>query len=698
MTPQQPSSRRDGEGRTPKSTANGVASGRGAARTSRPAAGLNGAVNSRPGGSRPGQARPSQNRSSQNRPAQHRLQAGFRQQSGRRRKRSWRFPLANSKRRLNILALCMMLALGLCVARALQLQVLDSRAYAAKAALQLQRTQVLVPVRGQIMDRNGTVLATSEPAVMVIADPYMIATNGVDPKVTMGKGQRAAAAAAPGVISTVLAKYLGGKPEDYTASLTAKVKGKPDQLSQYEIIKKKVPAWTYAQLAAELAKGGRVDGYKVDAWYGIFKADDPIRVYPSGDVAANVVGFMHSDGTPGGGLELSLDSQLKGIPGRESYESSAYGRIPLANSTLTPAVNGASYTTTLDSAMQLFAQNALAKQVQATGAKSGSAIVMNVKTGEILAAATAPSFNANELNKAKTENMGNRLATNPYEPGSVEKVLTMAALADQGLVTPDTKVVVPPQIKSGSGYVKDAEDHGTWYLTARGVIAESSNIGMIELARLMDKAKLAEYLQSFGYGKTTGNKMPGEAAGTLPPATMPDYTRDQIAFGQGLSVTALQITAAVAAIANGGVYNQPTLLKSAVDGNGKPIALPTPQSHRVVSQKAADDVLDMMEAVITQVGSGKRQIANYRMAGKSGTAQAVVNGKYNGYVASFVGVAPVEDPQIVVYVVLDHPVNGHQGSQVALPVVQELMQLALPRYGVKPSTTEPRKETIFWQK
>lgn len=607
-----------------------------------------------------------------------------------------RFPVANSGRRLRILIGLVTLSLLLLIGRAFQLQALESQSYAVAAAKQMTRTQELQPARGEILDRNGRVLATSEPAVKVIADPSIIATNGVDPRLTLSASQQAAAQAAPGAIAAVLAKYLGGAPGDYLKYLTAK-QPNSSKYSMYQVVKTKVPAWTYVQIANDLAKGGEVDGHKVSSWYGIHKEDDPIRVYPAGAVASNVLGFMRGDGTAGGGLEYALNDSLSGIPGRESYEVAAYGRIPLGNSTLTPAVNGTSYTLTIDSEMQLLAQNAISAQVKKTAAKSGEAIVMNVKTGEVLAMATTPGFDPNNLQKADAADLGNGAVTSPYEPGSVEKVLTMASLADQGLVTADTHVVVPPRIASGGGYIHDVYSHGTVNMTARGVIANSSNIGMTELARTMSKQSFIDHLQAFGLGRPTGIGLPGESGGTLPSADMPDYTRDQIAFGQGVSVTAIQMASAVAAIANGGVYNPPTILKAAVDGSGNPVALPAPEPRRVVSQQAASQVLDMMESVITQIGGGTREIPNYRMAGKSGTAEIASDGAKNGYTASFVGVAPVENPQILVYVVINKPIHGTEGGVIAVPVVKQLMQLALPRYGVAPSTTPPRKEPLTFK-
>lgn len=580
--------------------------------------------------------------------------------------------------------------------RAFQLQAYDAQAYAAKAATQMTRTQELLPTRGEILDRNGEVLASSEPAVKVIADPSIIATNGVDPRVTLSASQRTVAEAAPGRIAAILAQYLGGSAGDYLPKLTA-TQPKSKAYSQYQVIKSQVPSWTYVQLTQALDAGGTVDGITVGTWYGIYKEDDPVRIHPQGPIASNVVGFTNSQGQGLAGLEYALNGSLKGTSGRETYETSAYGRIPLGNSTLTPAVNGTSYTLTIDAEMQAMAQSALTSQIRASGAEDGTAIVMNVKTGEVLAMASAPGFDPNNLNAADPSNTGNRAVTDTYEPGSVEKILTMATLADDGLVTPDTRVLVPSQIESGGGYIHDDFPHGTLQYTARGIVAESSNIGTVLLTRQVDKTSLIDHLKSFGLGSPTGIGLPGESSGSIPTATMPDYTRDQIAFGQGLSVTAIQMAAAVAGIVNGGVYNAPTIIKSAVDGNGNPVQIPRQAPRRVISKQASADVLDMMESVITQIGGGTRQIPNYRMAGKSGTAEIASDGAKNGYTASFVAVAPVEDPQILVYVVINHPTRQTQGSDVSLPVVRELMEQALPRYGVTPSTTPARHEPLTFQ-
>ncbi|MEO7587267.1 MAG: penicillin-binding protein 2 [Arachnia sp.] len=581
-----------------------------------------------------------------------------------------------------------------CVGRAFQLQAIDAHAFAAEASTKMLSTRDLPATRGSITDRNGVVLAATEPAMRITVDPDMVNSNGADKRYPMSDKKQAAGKAAPRAVATILANRLGGTPEDYLDVLQKKKKGDDKEFSRYEIVAKQVPASLWSDIQSDMRKG--VDGDGKRPWFGLFAASDPMRTYPNGRLASNVLGFVNGEGKGVAGLEGVLEDELDGEPGQSMYDASRYGRIPLGTNVLTPPTDGISYETTLDGDLQWLSEQALADGMATSGAKTGIAIVMNVKNGEILALANGPSFNPAELGGVEAGDLGNRAVTDAYEPGSVQKVLTIAALADAGLVTPDTHVVVPPQIASGSRFVRDAFSHGTINLTARGVIAQSSNIGTIDLARRIPKDKLSTYLKDFGLGSKPNSGLPGETSGSVPGGDMPDYTRDQISFGQGLSVSAVQMSAAVAGVVNGGIYHQPSILKSATRADGTPVELPQPVERRVISEEASGVTRDVMEAVIAQMGNGKRTIPGYRTAGKSGTAQRF-DPKckcYNGYTASFVGVAPAEDPQLLVYVVLDQPNNGNLGSQLALPVVNNILQAALPRYNVLPSTTPAPDEPL----
>lgn len=605
--------------------------------------------------------------------------------TARRYRRSWQLSLGRSALRIRVAMVIVALFIALCGGRAFQLQAIDAEAFAEQAADQMQSATVLPATRGTITDRNDVVLAATEPAMRIIADPDMIMSNGADKRYPMSESQQAEAKAAPAAVAEILATHLGGRPSDFLPILTTK---KDDgTLSRYEIVDKQVPAAKWIEIDAAMRAG--VDGDGERRWHGLRAESNPIRTYPNRSLASNVVGFVNGEGLGVAGLENALQDELDGDPGQSVYDSSRYGRIPLGTNVLIPPVDGNNYSLTIDNDLQLISEQALAEGMKKAGAKTGIALALNVNTGEILAMANGPSFDSSAPGNAEVGDMGNRAVTDALEPGSVQKVLTMAALADAGLVSPDTHVVIPPRIASGGGFVTDAFSHGTINLTARGVIAQSSNIGTIGLTRRMPKEELAGYLRDFGLGSKPGSGLPGETPGSVPGDDMADYTRDQISFGQGLSVSAVQMAAAVSAAVNGGVYHQPTIIKSATGPDGTPIELPVPAERRVISEQASDDVVDMMEAVITGVGGGSRAIPGYRTAGKSGTAQRF-DPKckcYNGFTSSFVGVAPAEDPQVLVYVVLDQPTNGNLGSELALPVVNNVLQAALPRYNVLPSTT-----------
>ncbi len=598
-----------------------------------------------------------------------------------------RLPVGSPKKRLRFAMLVLALVATLLASRAIVVQGLDSAAYAAKAAAQMSVSRTIVPNRGTITDRYGEVLASSQPAVTVVADPTQIATNG-KLATSMTEKDKVKAAGAPSAIADVLVTYLGGNHDAYVTLLTT-----PN--TKYVVIAKQVQAYTYLEIADKLSTMGYV---------GLYRETAAVRTYPNGTLASNVLGFVRENdngvGQVGaGGMEFTYNMQLSGVAGSEAYETSPNGRIPTGQNVLVPAQDGVTYTLTLDSGLQYMVERRLQETVDQAQATSGIAIVMNVKTGELLSLANYPSFDSNSPGTAEAANLGNRAITDAYEPGSVQKVLTMAALTDSGSITPDTKVVVPKEVISGGKPIKDAFPHQTINLTARGVVANSSNIGTVLLTRQLDKSTLVTYLKAFGLGSTTGLGLPGEATGSLPSTSLADNTRDQIAFGQGLSVTAVQEAAAVAGIVNGGVYNSPTIIKSAQTTDGKAVVVPQSTSRRVISETSSSMVLDMMESVVaSKVGASRFPIEGYRTAAKSGTAERIdpTCKCYSGYVASFVGVAPVEDPQILVYVVVDRPQGQFQGSQVAAPAYKDIMRIALQRYGVTPSTAAAPVKPIDW--
>ncbi len=578
-----------------------------------------------------------------------------------------RIPLAHGPRRLRIVLVVMAISLSLCAGRLLQLQGFDSSFYATASAEQLTKTLPLLPSRGDITDRNGLVLASTEAAVAVTADPVLTTPKAFQ-------------------IATVLSAYLHLDSYRLYTLLT-----KPN--TRFVYLAKKVPALTYSKIAAELTS---------KKLYGVFRESDPIRTYPGGSVAASVVGYVDASGKGKAGLERSMNAELAGVEGKEIYESAPNGsKIPLGTTSVTPAVNGINYQLTIDSELQWMAERRIAAQVKAMKADSGFAITMNVKTGEILAMANAPTFDSADPAAANTKDQGaNRAIADLYEPGSVEKILTSAALLDSHNTTVESRVKIPERLSSGGRSIKDSFSHGTLYYLMRGVIAKSSNIGTILMTRLMDKQRLHNYLASFGLGSRTGVELPNEVSGILPKGDMQNLTRDQIAFGQAVSVTGVQEAAAISGIINGGVYNPPTVIKSSTDTTGNAIPVDRRQARTIISPEASAGVRDLMRAVVdTPNGQKNLVLENYQTGGKTGTAQRPDEkcGCYKGYVTSYVGFAPLNDPQILTYVVVNNPRAGDTGTSVAAPVYKDIMNFALPRYDVAPNTTRLKAKPIEYR-
>lgn len=565
--------------------------------------------------------------------------------------------------------------------RLLQVQAFDVDGDALAAAQKLQDTRVLPAERGEITDALGNPLVTTETAFAITADPTL--TNPMETDEESGVSYPAENNQVI-AIAAIMAEHLGGSMEDYLPALTK-------QDTRFAYVAKKVPAATYAAIVDDLNEIGA---------NGIFREVDSIRSYPNGSLAANILGFVGYEGDGLAGLEYQLNKQLKGTPGRELYDRAPDGnRIPLGAHGKTPAVDGVDYQLTIDSDVQFMAEQALSKQISKVQAESGIAIVMDVKTGQVVAMATAPGYDPSVPGKGDPADMGNRAVQMSYEPGSVQKVLTLAAVMDAGLADRDTRVIVPGSVQVGDAPVKDVWSHGTIHLTTRGIIAKSSNIGTILLARQMSTDKFHGKLADFGLGAPTGIELPGESAGMLPGPDMASWKRDQISFGQGLSVTAIQEAAAIAGILNGGIYNPPTILKGATDADGNPIDLPRREPRRVVSERTSSVMAEMMEGIL--YNDSNRQhlgLENYRTGGKTGTAERYDSecGCYRGRTTSYAGYAPAEDPRLLTYVVLDDVVKGNSGGATAGPVYRDIMNYALPHVGVTPSTTKPRLGGLDW--
>lgn len=598
--------------------------------------------------------------------------------------RPGRIPLGSSAVRLRALVLVIAIMFSVVAARAVQIQVLSAQEMAKQAASKMTVARDLPAQRGQITDRNGQVLAFTEATVNVVADPTMISTNGKELS-AMRESDRQKAAVAPAEMAAIIARHAGGDAAEIETKLRTTSTTNADGTTtavRWVQLARQIPASTWVELIAELDAGSYV---------GVFRQSNPRRLYPMGSIASNVIGSM-SEGKGLMGLEYSQESLLAGTSGKVTYETSPNGKIPLGNQVLDPAVDGSSIQLTLDSDLQWMVERRLAQRVSEVGGLWGVAVVMDVETGQLLALANVPSFDSNDPGSGQPADMGNRAVEVAVEPGSVQKVLTLSALLDAGLTTPDTSYAIGAKVDVGDHQVSDAFNHGDMNITTRGILVNSSNVGAITAARTMDANELRQYMINFGLGAKTTLGLPGEASGSVPDANMPSYQADSMAFGYGLSVSPVQMAAAVSAIANGGVYTAPSVIAGTTDANGVLTPAATPETRRVISEDAATQMLGMLEQRtihnMQQIG-----VPGYRTGAKTGSARIASGTGYAGrQVASIIGVGPIEDPKILTYVLIARPDTMGAGLGMAGPVYRDIMSLALPRYGVAASAEVPTEQ------
>ncbi|MEV6983171.1 penicillin-binding protein 2 [Sphaerisporangium sp. NPDC051017] len=553
--------------------------------------------------------------------------------------------------------------LSLFAGRLLQLQGLDSKVFQAKAASNRVREEPLPARRGSITDINGDELAVTVEAREIVADPSMVPA-----------GQREQVAA-------LLAPYLGVPKEDIAAKLAL-------AKTQYALLARDVSIGV-AKTVLELKIGGK----KIP---GLFAKPQYQRLYPGNDLAGGVVGFVGDEGGGLAGIEQTYDKLLGGKDGSQTIEKGAAGqRIPMTRTTREEPVAGKGVRLTIDRDVQWAAQQAIARQVKESGARSGSVIVMDVPTGQVVAMANAPEVNLNKWESLPPADLGNRAVSEIFEPGSTNKVITAAAALEAGAVRPETVFEVKDKYQCADRLLSDAHPHGPEHLTFTGIMAESSNVGTLMAAEKVGDQALYNMLKSFGFGARTGGGFYGEEAGLLPKReTWSGSQRCTIAFGQGVSVTALQMASVYQTIANGGVRITPQIVAGTVDGHGRLVPAPPGKRTRVISARTATDISRMLEAAVNADGStgSLAAIKGYRVAGKTGTAMRYDENcrGYCGYTATFVGFTPADAPRLVALAVVQAPKNGHFGGEIAAPVFKEVMTFALKTRKIPPTgTTAP---------
>jgi len=563
-------------------------------------------------------------------------------------------------RRVRFLLLSVLFVFSIFGAQLLRLQALDASPVAS-AALKSRLYVGSVPaLRGDITDANGVVLATSIERRNVTADQTAVPEY-------KKKGVKVGVAGA----AADMAPILGTSEAELSATLTGS--------RRFVYVAKGITPLNWRKIQALGVPG-------------VFSEQTSKRTYPSSGAAASLVGWVGGDGTAGGGLELLLGTRLNGKPGTSTYEQSQDGRIiSTGEQQSTPAVPGRNVRLTINNDLQWFAQNAIAQKVKETQALSATVVVMRVRTAELLAVASYPSFDPNNIATAKG-NLTNKAFGEAFEPGSIAKVMTAAAALQEGVATPATPVVVPNRLPRAGQSFRDSHDHGVEKLTFAGVIAQSSNIGTMMVGEKVPPAILEKYFRSFGVGQKSGIEFPGETPGIF--ARSQDWSGSQrytVMYGQGLAVNAIQTAGVFQTIANGGVRVPPTLVAGIERADGSFSATPRTTPVRVISKPVAKTLSQMLEFVVGDGGTARMaEIPGYRVAGKTGTADRVGdNGRYSGKTASFIGFAPADKPEFVVAVILQNPIRGYFGGSTAGPVFKDVMSYALQEFTVPPTGAAP---------
>jgi cell division protein FtsI (penicillin-binding protein 3) len=564
-------------------------------------------------------------------------------------------------RRLRITLLCTVFALSIFAARLVQLEGLDSATY--RTAADQQQLQVIhfPAVRGDITSSDGTVLAMTVQTETVYADPKLIPM-----------AQR------PGV-----AERLAG-PLRLPAETVLGMLNNPSS-PEYEVLGRNLPV-SVADQIADL----RLPGIDQHASY--------TTTYPSGDLASDVVGFTNNSGLGGSlkgvaGIEEEYNPLLAGRPGSEEVEEGTdHEPIPYTETKLTPTQPSRNIRLTIQADIQWEAEQVCKQRVLQTHARDCSIVVMQPKTGAILAMAQWPTYNPDNVTSvAATTNIG---VANVFAPGSTLKPVTVAAALERGGQTPMSAYTIPYQITMDGKYTfHDAEFHPTVRYTIAGIVANSSNVGMVQVAQHLTPEQQYNYLRAFGLGQVSGLGLPGESSGLLAKPGTPAYYQDnkfEYSFGQGLGVTAIQMASVYATIANGGVRVQPTLVAGTTSARGTYTPAPKPRSRRVIKAKTARELMTILQQVPevdAQAGEPWGLITGYSVAAKTGTAQVSDPGLSKclcQYGSSYIGIVPADNPQLVIAVNVQDPHGKYYGDEVAGPAFFDVAKFALQTLKITP--------------
>ena len=550
--------------------------------------------------------------------------------------------LAN--RRVRLLLAIFTLAFGVMLARAVWLQAVRAHALGTRATSQHREVVVVPAGRGTIVDRTGVQLAIGEETTTVYANPRHVLR--------------------PRAVALAAGKVLGLDPR-----------------TLYPLLADRSRGFVYLQRKADPARAAEL---RRRGFEGVGFYPEERRTYPQRTVAAQVLGFAGLDNKGLAGLELGLDRTLAGRPGRQTVVKDALGRVIDVRG-IQAERPGRDVVLTLDHTVQANAEAVLRATVRRWHARSATAVVLDPRTGGVLAMAVAPGFDANRYPATRSALHRNRAVTDTFEPGSTYKVVTVGAALIEKLVSPSTTYTLPYSIQVADRVVHDAEERATETMSVAQILSRSSNVGAVTLAQLLGKERLARWVARFGFGRETGVDFPGESAGiVLPPDRWSGSTIGNVPIGQGIAVTPIQLAAAYATIANRGVWTRPHLVE-------RTAGLPRrrPERRRVLPGVVAAQLNTMLRLVVTEGTGTLAAVPGYTVAGKTGTAaKPEPEGGYSEsrYVASFVGFVPATKPRLVILVTVDEPRGTIWGGVVAAPAFAEIARFDLQYLEVQPDS------------
>src|SRR4051795_2614756 len=545
------------------------------------------------------------------------------------------------ERRIGLLFGGFLLCFLVIIGRAFWLQGVQGAQLASEASSQQTETVTVPGLRGSLLDRRGNELASSEDAATIYATPYQVKN--------------------PPQAAAKLAPILDQKKGEVLEALSAE------------------GGFSYLAQKVDLSTAAKVEALDLE---GIGELPDSRRTYPQGEMAGQVIGAVGSKNQGLTGLEQGEESVLGGSDGERRIVNDALGE-PIRLETVSEAEDGEDIELTLDPVIQQRTEEVLSGVGETYSPKGATAIVVDPRTSQILAMANWPPVNPEDLSEVSNEDLLNKATGFTYEPGSTFKAFTISAALMEKLVTPATEFLLEPQIHVADRTIEDAEARGTETMSVATILARSSNVGAVTIGLEVGATKFSEWIQRFGFGRPTGVQFPAEEQGIVP--ALDEYsgsTMGNLPIGQGLSVTPMQMVAGYTAIANGGLLKPPQLVKRI--GEEK---VHEPKGKRVIKPQVATQVREMLEGVLEAGGTASAvSVPGYTLAGKTGTAQVAENGTYSEtkYIASFIGFAPAQDPQLLVSVIVDEPQGEIYGGSVAAPAFGKIAAYALPYLGVPP--------------